>query len=572
MVMYHVSLRSLIRTCHTPLITRNHILSLVRLNSTLRSASTMTPRTYDSALAHLSLLQSNRAIVSLFAPPPPSPSPPKPSSANPRAQDLNALAIPEVLAWLERAGISQERLAELKFIHVAGTKGKGSVCAYLISILTRAGDGEGVDPGRVGTYTSPHLVSVRERIQLDGRPISQELFAKYFFEVWDAFTASARAERSRRGGGEVSVSVSDAELEGPATKPFYFRFLTIMAFHVFLAEGVRSAVVECGIGGEYDSTNVLPPGAVTASVVSQLGIDHVGMLGPTLPEIAWHKAGVCKEGRKCFTRRLGGTSAEQETMRVLRRRAEEKGARLVELEDRDVEAWGGVRGDGCLEGEFQKYNQALAAAAAREHLRILGGGPEAQQPGSLAGLPAFVLDGLRRAKLRGRCETREDGDVTWLIDGAHTAESLDEVGRWFALKRRGLPGTARTVLLFNQQERDAPALLRRLLGSIRGNLETQAPGDAIFDEAVFTRNELRGRGDESEPERDLAVQRAGTDAMREISPATTALVVDNVAEAVAQARGAASRRGGDGRVAVLVTGSLHLVGALLRTLEPEAQL
>lgn len=323
-------------------------------------------RTYESALAHLDSIQSNRAITSLFAPP-------VSSSPAPSAKDLNALAIPEMLLWLERAGLTQHDLERLNCIHVAGTKGKGSVCAFLTSMLTQ----HGMAPvaGRVGTYTSPHLVSVRERIQLDGRPISRALFARYFFEVWDALTDAARAEAARTG-----AEVSAAELEGPATKPFYFRFLTIMAFHTFLKEGVRSVVVECGIGGEYDSTNVLPAEAVTASVISQLGIDHVGMLGSTRPEIAWMKAGVCKPGRKCFTRRLVGGDGE-ETMQVLRQRAAEKQAILVEVEDQEVEQWGGMQGTetDSLEGEFQKYNQALALKAVNEHLRMLDGGPDRER-------------------------------------------------------------------------------------------------------------------------------------------------------------------------------------------------
>ncbi|KAL7620230.1 hypothetical protein AAE478_009223 [Parahypoxylon ruwenzoriense] len=531
-----------------------------------RSSSTMaTPRTYESALQHLDSIQSNRAVTSLFTPPPPSPSLSSSSSPAPSAQDLNALAIPEMLAWLQRAGLAQADLAaRLRCIHVAGTKGKGSVCAFLTSILLRS-----AGAGRVGTYTSPHLVSVRERIQLDGRPIAPALFARYFFEVWDALTESARVEAARSG-----ARLSEAELRGPATKPFYFRLLTIVALHAFLREGVRSAVVECGIGGEYDSTNVLPAAAVTATVVSQLGIDHVGMLGGTLPEIAWHKAGVCKPGRKCFTRRLRGEEGE-EAMRVLRQRAADKHAVLVEVGDDEVEEWSGVKGQepGSLEGAFQKYNQALALRAASEHLRVLEGGPDAQ-PGDeepLAILAERFSDGLRAARLRGRCETWEDeeGRFTWLIDGAHTAESLEEVAKWFAEKRRSLPENAKVVLLFNQQERDVARLLGGLLDGI-ARASSAAPGKKpVFDYAVFTRNDQHRRT-EGEPERDLAVQHAAAEGMRRLSPKTETLVVDSVEEGVERIK--ATPREGGVKVAVLVTGSLHLVGALLRTLEPEAEL
>ncbi|KAI1487992.1 FolC bifunctional protein [Biscogniauxia mediterranea] len=501
----------------------------------------MAPRTYASALEHLSLLQSNHAITSLFAPP----SPASPSAQPPTKEELNARAMPEMREWLARGGVSPADLASrLRCVHVAGTKGKGSVCAYLTAILTQPG---AAGAGRVGTYTSPHLLTVRERIQLDGRPVGEDLFARYFFETWDAFTAAARDSITTN-----SKVPSDAELAGPATKPFYFRFLTIMALRVFLGEGVRSAVIECGIGGEHDSTNVLPAEAVTAAVVSQLGIDHVGMLGASLPEIAWHKAGVCRPGRRCFTRRLD----DEQTMEVLRRRAAEKRADLVELDDGAVEAWGGVPRRGTLEGAFQKYNQALAALAAQEHLRVLrqedGEGENEGEGSSLDSLPGFVLEGLARARLRGRCEVVRDGAVTWFVDGAHTGESLAEAGAWFAEQVQ----ERRLVLVFNQQERDAAALLRRLVHE----------SGVFFSAAVFTRNDAQARGAD-EPPRDLAVQRACADAMAALAPATEARVVESVPEAVARVREIAA----GAEVGVLATGSLHLVGALLRTLEGEGE-
>ena len=581
-------------------------------------------RTYEAALAHLASLQSNLAVTSLFS----KPLGPAPilSSGDKGSDDPNAPAIPEMLAWLRRAGIEaadlggkegqpqpqqqQQQQQGLRCVHVAGTKGKGSVCAFLTSILTRT-----PAAGRVGTYTSPHLVSVRERILLDGAPISRDLFARYFFEVWDALTEAARGEAlallrssssSSAAGPPASPSPSlslseeqEREIRGPATKPFYFRFLTILALHAFRREGVRTAVVECGIGGEHDATNVLPPAAVTASVVAQLGVDHVAMLGDSVPRIAWHKAGVCKPRRRCFTRLLPPEDAAENArvMQVLRDRAREKGAVLVELDDAAVASWGGVTpAAGTLEGEFQVRNQALAVAAAREHLRVLaeeGQAPLSSPSSSTAvpptaaaeasasswfqDLPSEFIDGLRGARLRGRCETRVDdgGAVTWLVDGAHTADSLREVARWFVSKtgrsRHDRQGGMVTVLLFNQQERDAAALLRGLLESIAGSSAPSARGARAFDRAIFTRNDALPRK-EGEPERDLSVQRAAAATMRELAPETAEVVaVDSIAEAVGRIR-SLGESGGGKEVVVLATGSLHLVGALLRTLEPDAEL
>ncbi|ORY54855.1 Mur ligase [Pseudomassariella vexata] len=534
------------------------LFSLTRFRGRIRLSSTMA-RTYDSALSRLSSLQSNHAVTSLFSPPPTtSPN----SSSNGKPQDLNALAIPEMLSWLCRAGMSPSDLTKLRCIHVAGTKGKGSVCAYLTSILTQPG--LHATAGRVGTYTSPHLVSVRERIMLDGQPISQDLFTRYFFEVWDAFTASARALLAE-GSEEGQMS---AEVEGPMSKPFYFRFLTILAFYVFIKEGVKTAVIECGIGGEYDATNVLPVEATTASVVTQLGIDHVGMLGRTLPDIAWHKIGVAKEGRKCFSRRLGGEAGEA-AMKVMRKRTQEKGAELVEVTDDEVESWGGVKADtlGSLDGDFQKFNQALAVAAAKAHMERLGESAIGATNALFAHLPDGFTNGLQQARLRGRCETRIDGNITWLIDGAHTAESLEEVAKWYSSKQETLAGSEK-VLIFNQQDRDAAKLLAGLYdGILRA---TRTPDARPFDRAVFTRNDLQKRGDE-EPDRDLSVQKSAADTFESLAPGTATRIHDNMSDVIQEVREQYMGDKAQGKkVVVLVTGSLHLVGALLRTLKPDA--
>ncbi|PTB68247.1 Mur ligase, partial [Trichoderma citrinoviride] len=366
------------RLFHSPI---NRSLRSSSSSSSSSSFSTMA-RSYDEALSKLALLQSNRIITSLFE----SKSPAK----NKPAQDLNAAAIPEMLEWLRRAGYSQQDLARMRHIHVSGTKGKGSVCAYATAMLAKY--------RVVGTYTSPHLVHVRERIAINGEPVSREEFAAAFFEIWDRLTEAA-----------VKAGVPEADAQGPASKPFYFRFLTIMAWHIFLKRGVRDVVIECGIGGEYDSTNVLPREAVSAAVVAQLGIDHVAMLGDTVEKIAWHKAGILKAGVKGFTIKL---KDQPGVMEVLRKRAAEKGAVLVEVDEEEVERWGGV--EGRLKGDFQKRNQALAVLAVREHLGLMGGGDK--QP--LEDIPREMVEGLRAARLRGRCEVVDDGEAEWLLDGA----------------------------------------------------------------------------------------------------------------------------------------------------------
>jgi folylpolyglutamate synthase len=508
---------------------------------------------YDDALEHLKLLQPNRAVTELFDKSPSVSSShtwaetaaaAAAASQKPQAPGLNAEAIPEMLYWLRRAGYTRKDLARLRHIHVAGTKGKGSVCAYTTSMLRKY--------GRVGTFTSPHLVSPRERIALDGEPVTQGQFTRTFFRMWRHFTNAAVAEGMPR-----------EEAQGPKTKPFFFRYLTIMAWDIFLRQGVDAVVMECGIGGEYDSTNVLPPLAVSACVITQLGIDHVSMLGDTVDKIAWHKAGILKLGTRGFTRDLAG---QQEVMDVLKTRATEKGAGLVAVPDDAVEQWGGVAGG--LGGDFQKYNQALAVLAVMHHM-----GMDSNPETALRNIPEEMVDGLREAKLRGRCETVQDGDLTWLLDGAHTKDSLEQVAIWLSqvlLNDHG-QGDNNTnkpsvVLVFNQQERDIAPLLSDFIRAVQRHIPGAA--DGIFSHALFTRNEQDQPGSLDAP-RDLSVQRTAENTMRELLPGCETQVLDNITQTVDEARRLAELQGPGSKV--LVTGSLHLVGGVLLALDPEPE-
>ena len=185
---------------------------------------------------------------------------------------------------------------------------------------------------KIGLYTSPHLRFVRERIQINGQPLSEDQFAKYFFEVWDRL--------------ESAAITAGREATDPFSKPVYFRFLTLMAFHTYLNEQVNAAVIECGIGGAYDSTNIIETPIVTG--ITSLGIDHQGVLGDTIEEIAWHKSGIMKKGVKCYTPSSQNPAAKE----IMERVASEKGAELVYV-DVHPEIRNGTVELG-LDAEFQK--------------------------------------------------------------------------------------------------------------------------------------------------------------------------------------------------------------------------
>lgn len=197
-------------------------------------------------------------------------------------------------------------------------------------------------------------------------------------------------------------------------KPGYFRMLTLLSFHVFMEEGVDAAVYEVGVGGAFDATNVFEKPA--AAGILDLGIDHVGTLGGSLGEIAWHKGGVIKPGAPAFT-----VPQPPEAMSVLRQRAKDAGVELVEVDIhpglRDVS----VRPD----EDFQRRNASMAIQLSAAALRNIGVELD------LSTLPREVADGIEKVNWRGRCEELSARGKRWFLDGAHTEESLEIACRWF---------------------------------------------------------------------------------------------------------------------------------------------
>ena len=334
-------------------------------------------------------------------------------------------------------------------MHVAGTKGKGSTCAFVDSILSSHRTLHGT-PTKIGLYTSPHLIAVRERIRINSEPITEAVFAKYFFEVWDALEGTALREG-----------------RDPRKKPVYFRFLTLMSFHVFLREGVDTAVYEVGIGGAWDSTNIFDKPAVTG--ITTLGIDHVEVLGNTIEQIAWHKSGIFKTNCPAFTVEQIPSAAQ-----VLQDRAARKGVPLEIVKINPAISNLKIVPD----ADYQRQNASLAIGLASVVLEKLG--HSSLSDGKLS---SFIKDGLESTIWRGRCEIMAYGDTTWYLDGAHTADSLRVAGRWFA----GLAQDVHRVLIFNQQSRaEAPSLLRNLHESI-----LEVDDGLKFDHVIFCTNVTR---------------------------------------------------------------------------------
>lgn len=405
---------------------------------------------------------------------------------------------------------------------------------------------------------------MRERIQIDNVPVSEEAFAESFFELWDRL--------------ETAQNVYPLPLDRPS-KPVYFRYLTLMALHTYLKEKVDPAVIECGIGGEYDSTNILEAPFVTG--ITSLGIDHTAMLGSTIGEIAWHKAGIMKTGAPAFT-----SPQPPQAMKVLRERAMAKEVHLKVVDVHPEIASG--RASLGLEAAFQKINASLAVELAATYLRKVG-----LMNVSTESLPEKFLQGLKEVQWGGRCETRIETDLTWHIDGGHTMESIGVAAQWYAsvaaLVTNAKFETVPRILLFNQQTRDAKPLLKALHRTVAASLNA----DCSFTHVVFCTNvtfsdtgyrpDLISVNVDEATVKGLQVQQelaATWQAITHQHPHQTIFVVRTIEDAVAKCREIAENwRGRNGHLQqsevtprVLATGSLHLVGGLLEVLSSKASI
>ncbi|XP_076019803.1 folylpolyglutamate synthase, mitochondrial-like isoform X2 [Genypterus blacodes] len=345
--------------------------------------------------------------------------------------------------FLERAGLTVEELDHLNMIHVTGTKGKGSTCAFTEQILR----GYGL---RTGFFSSPHLVQVRERIRINGQPIGKELFTKYF---WQIYTRLDETKDAHEG-----------------TMPPYFRFLTILAFHVFLQEKVDLAIIEVGIGGAYDCTNIIRKPWVCG--ISSLGIDHTQILGETIEEIAWHKAGIFKPGVPAFT-----VKQPEVAMTVLKDRAKEIRCPLwtcPELEDYQTDC-GPLHLS--LAGQHQRPNASLALHLSQTWLqkRCILDEHFLPSDDENAGIPQatgfkpspIMVKGLANTNWPGRTQKLRHGAITYFLDSAHTMRSMQACVDWFREtavpdERNAREPIAR-VLLFNVTGKRESAPMLNLL-------------------------------------------------------------------------------------------------------------
>lgn len=434
--------------------------------------------------------------------------------------------MPEMYEWTRRIGYNPIDFDRLNVVHVTGTKGKGSTCAFTQSILKQFSP----NISKIGLYTSPHLKTVRERIRINGEPIEEDLFTKYFFEVWDKLNNS-----------ESDSTVFPHMDKG--MKPAYFKYLTLLSFHVFMKEGVDTAIYEVGVGGEYDSTNVFQNPIATG--VTALGIDHTFMLGNAIEEIAWNKGGIYKQNCPSFT-----VEQPPAALKVLEDRAKEKGNELTIVKEsipKDYEL--GISGD------FQRQNASLAIELSKQVLKKL----------KIEIDEGKIKKGLQETSWPGRCQIIKEEKITWYIDGAHTLESIEASSNWF--KNQVKNSSNRKILLFNQQTRDAASLIKKLFEIT----ETK------FTDVIFTTNVTWSSGNYSvdlvsmntskEAVDKLEIQRLLSNEWELLDSTSNRFVLSDIESSVSKIREISETE----QVEVFVCGSLHLVGGFLVVLDGNKQ-
>lgn len=384
-------------------------------------------------------------------------------------------------------------------IHVGGTNGKGSVVSTLAAVL----EAEGF---KTASYTSPHLCSFRERMVVGGEALSEDVLLERADEVRDAI---------------VRFGLT------------FFEAVTVLGFHSFAREGVDVAVVEVGLGGRLDATNVIRP-EVTA--VTNVALDHADFLGDTLPEIAAEKAGIVKAGVPFLT-----AETRPELLEVFRATAAEHGAPFhpVDPGDRigDLElaadhtaftvrsrTWGELRPRTPLVGRHQAANALLA-------VEILEALPSELRPSGSA-----VVEGIAGVEYHGRDQIEITEGGTWFFDVAHnTAGLLSLVD---TIDRLDLPRPM-VALVGVLGDKDWRSMLPPLFSRVDFAFLTQPPS--------------------APPERRWDAAAAAA-AVRHVVPMR---LEEDFVRAMGEARAEA------GRGTVVVTGSCHTVGSALKVLGRE---
>jgi len=330
---------------------------------------------------------------------------------------------------------------ELSIVHIAGTKGKGSTAALLSAMLTAAGY-------RVGLFSSPHLDRIEERLAIDSVPCETKTLVALIDQL-RPIVATMDAEARSRGQGEIG--------------PTYFELTTALALMHFSTSQVDATILEVGLGGRLDSTNVCTP---VCCAITSISFDHMRQLGNTLAAIAGEKAGIIKHQIPV----ISGVT-DEEPRDVIRRIAAERDAPLHEL-DRDfrVDYRPGGDEDPNSLGRINFSSHHREASLENAELGLLGAHQARNAAVALAcvqqlqqqgwNIPdAAILQGLRDARCRARIEV-VSRRPTIIVDAAHNVASVEAL---LAVLDESFASRRRTLIFGTTIEKDARGMLERLL-------------------------------------------------------------------------------------------------------------
>ena len=325
-----------------------------------------------------------------------------------------------VSALLEKLGNPQKKL---KFVHVAGTNGKGTTCTLIASTLKAAGY-------RTGLYTSPYVLEFRERFQIDGKMIPQEELVEQVQAV------SAVADEMEASGESITE----------------FEFITALAFHWFAQRECDIVVLEVGMGGRFDATNVID--TPEAAAIASISLDHTAVLGDTVEQIAFEKAGIIKSSGTvvCYPDQQPSAQA------VLEKAARERGAdfRLAQLSIVKEQEIGlhSVRG-GSIVGEHQVKNAVTALTA----LEVL------QEKGWSISTRA-IQEGFAQARIPARMEIL-GRDPLILLDGGHNPGCAAALREVLTQHLSGKKLVAVMGMMADKDSRTALSILAPLFSAVR---------------------------------------------------------------------------------------------------------
>lgn len=295
--------------------------------------------------------------------------------------------------FMECLGIKQDKM---KIIHVAGTNGKGTICAMTSSILNKCGKTNGL-------FTSPHLVKINERICINGQNISDEEFLSIFIQVKEK---------------------ADMLKEKGVPHPSYFEFLFLMAMLEFYKCGVEYVVLETGLGGRLDATNSVEKPVLT--MISAIGMDHMEYLGNTIKEIAGEKAGIIKEGANVVF-----WGEDKEVCEVVENAADLKNSSFIKVDKANYKITKKTDKSVAFSSLYEYYlNETFLIPFISEYqvmnasVVLAGVSTLAEIRDNLSG----IKDGLSDVLWEGRMEMVSEGVI---LDGAHNGPGIDEFIKTF---------------------------------------------------------------------------------------------------------------------------------------------